>query len=451
VQRFLRRLTGIMVVALAGALLGSAQTNPPAQSGQTAPAAKKPQYKDRQEFTLYDSVTKETDPTKKLALLNTWKEKYPDSDFKMDRLKIVLTTYQQLGQPAKMIDTAKEILAVDPKDITALYWISFLTPTLGSTSADTLDTAEKAANGLLVAEKPAAVKDEDWTKAKGQTDAIAYSTLGWIAMQRKNDDVAEQNFKKSLAIDPKSGQVSYWLGTVILAEKKPEKQAEALFDFARAAAYDGPGALTPEGRQKIDAYLTKVYTTLHGDASGLPELKAMAKASATPPPDFKIKTKAEIDAENEEALKKSNPQLALWKGIKESLTADGDEYFKNMKGAALPGGANGVTKFRGWLIKADPPVKSARLLVSMEGKDQPADVTLKLVGEDGKPLPLTGKPDVGVEVEFEGIGDAFTKDPAFMVTFDVEKGKVCTVTPDGCTSLKEERVAPVHHTAKKKS
>jgi hypothetical protein len=39
-----------------------------------------------------------------------------------------------------------------------------------------------------------------------------------------------------------------------------------------------------------------------------------------------------------------------------------------------------------------------------------------------------------------------------MVTFDVEKGKVCTVTPDGCTSLKEEKVAaPVHHTVHKKS
>jgi tetratricopeptide (TPR) repeat protein len=446
-------------------MLGSAQTNPPAQggqaaqpsqpaqSGQAAPAEKKPQYKDQQEFTLYDSVTKETDPNKKLALLNTWKEKYPDSDFKMDRLKIVLTTYQQLGQPAKMIDTAKEILAVDPKDITALYWISFLTPTLGSTSEDTLDTAEKAANGLLVAEKPAAVKDEDWTKAKAQTDAIAYSTLGWIAMQRKNNDLAEQNFKKSLAVDPKAGQVSYWLGTVILAEKKPEKQAEALFDFARAAAYDGPGALTPEGRQKIDAYLTKVYTTLHGDTSGLAELKAAAKASATPPADFKIQSKAELDAARDEQEAKANPALALWKAVKGSLLApDGQQYFEShVKGAGLPGGANGVTKFRGWLLKADPAVKSARLLVSMEGKDQPADVTLKLVGEDGKPLPLTGKPDVGVEVEFEGIGDSFTKDPTFMVTFDVEKSKVCTVTPDGCTSLKEEKVAPVHHTAKKKS
>lgn len=442
-QQFLRRLTGFTAIALAGVVLGLAQNSQPAASGQTKtadkPAEKKKNYKDQQEYTLYDSVTKQSDATKKLALLNTWKEKYPDSDFKMDRLRIFLTTYQQLGKPDKMIDTAKEILAIDPKDIQALYWISFLTPSLGNASADTLDTAEKAANGLLAAEKPAEVKDEDWTKAKAQTDAAAYTTLGWVAMQRKNDDVAESNFKKALGINPAAVQVSYWLGTVILGEKKPEKQSEALYDFARAAAYDGPGALAPAGRQQIDTYLTKVYTSLHGDNSGLADLKAMAKANALPPADFKIKSKAEIDAQKDEDLKKNNPQLAFWKSLKENLTAQGDTYFESMKGAALPGGAGGVSKFKGWVVKAEPAVKSKELMISMEGKDQAADVTLKLVGEDGKtPAPLTGKPEIGDEIEFEGIGDAFTKDP-FMVTFDTEKGKI--------SGLKVEPVAPVHHTA----
>ncbi|MGC9949681.1 MAG: hypothetical protein ABSF64_25215 [Bryobacteraceae bacterium] len=445
-QHFLRRLTGITFIALAGGMLGSAQTSQPAApSGQAAqadkPAEKKKNYKDQQEYTLYDSVTKETDATKKLALLNTWKEKYPDSDFKLDRLQIFLPTYQQLGQPAKMIDTAKEILAIDPKDITSLYWITFLTPTLGNTSPDALDTAEKAAQGLLAAEKPATAKDEDWAKAKPQTDGAAYTTLGWISMQRKNNELAEENFRKSLAISPNAVQVSYWLGTVLLAEKKPEKQSEALYDFARAAAYDETGALAPEGRKTIDAYLTKVYNSLHGDSSGLAELKAMAKASPTPPADFKIKTAAQIAAEKEEELKKTNPQLALWLNIKgQLLSPDGQTYFdSSMKGAGLPGGANGVAKFKGWLVSAKPPVKSKELLVSMAGKDQPADVTLKLVGSDGTtPAPLTGKPGVGVEIEFEGISDSFTKEPAFMVTFAVEKAKI--------VGLKEEKVAaPVHH------
>jgi tetratricopeptide (TPR) repeat protein len=429
---------------MAGVMLAPAQNSQPAQPGQAAaptdkPAEKKKNYKDQQEYTLYDSATKETDANKKLALLNTWKDKYPESDFKLERLQLFLPTYQQLGQPAKMIDTAKEILAIAPKDITALYWITFLTPTLGSSSADTLDTAEKAANGLLVAEKPANVKDDDWTKAKSQTDAVAYTTLGWIAMQRKNNDVAEQNFKKSLTINPNAVQVSYWLGTVIIAQKKPEKQAEALYDFARAAAYDGEGALAPAGRKQIDDYLTKVYTTIHGDTTGLAELKTMAKASPTPPADFKIKTAAEIAGEKEEELKKTNPELALWLNLKgQLLSPEGQTYFdSSMKGAQVP-------KLKGWLVSGKPGVKSKELLVSMEGKDQAPNVTLKLVGSDGATAaPLAGKPVAGVEIEFEGVGDSFAKDPSFMVTFNVEKAKI--------TGLKEEKVAPVHRTVKKKS
>jgi tetratricopeptide (TPR) repeat protein len=258
----------------AGVIPGRPQTSPPAQGRK--------QYRDQQEYTLFYSVTMETDGNK-LALLNTWKVKYQDSDFNWERLQLFLTTYQQLGVPAKMIDTARAMLAINPKDIPALYWNTFLTPVLGNASPDALDTAESAANSLLVAEKPANVKDQAWARAKSQTDATAYTILGWIAIQRKNNEVAEENFKKSLTTNPDSGQVSYWLGTVILAEKKPEKRSEAMFHFARAAAYDGPGALTPEGRQKIDEYLAKVYDTLHGNSAGLAELKALAKAHAMPP------------------------------------------------------------------------------------------------------------------------------------------------------------------------
>jgi tetratricopeptide (TPR) repeat protein len=447
VQHFLRRLTEITVIALAGVVLGSAQTSQPAQSGQAAaaaPAEKKKQYKDQQEYTLYDSVTKETDANKKLATLNTWKDKYPESDFKQERLALFLSTYQTLGQGAKMVDTAKEILGNDPKDITALYWITFLSPSVGNNSADAVATATKAANGLLAAEKPAATKDEDWKSAKTNFDAIAYKTLGWAAAVPKNYAEAEQNYKKSLQSDPKSGEVAYSLGQALLArsiaEKKPAVQSEALYYFARAASYDGPGALNPAGRKTVDDYLTKVYNTLHGDSSGLAELKALAKANPTPPADFKIKTAAEVASEQEEELKKTNPSLALWKQLKgQLLSPDGQTYFdSSMKDAAVP-------KLKGWLVAAKPPVKSKELLVAMDGKDQAANVTLRLVGgADGTTAtPLTGKPELGTEIEFEGTGKTFTKEP-FMVTFDIEKAKI--------TGLKEEKVAaPVHHTAKKKS
>ena len=39
-------------------------------------------YKDRGEYDLFAAITKETNPTQKLTLLNQLKEKYPQTEFK---------------------------------------------------------------------------------------------------------------------------------------------------------------------------------------------------------------------------------------------------------------------------------------------------------------------------------------------------------------------------------
>src|SRR5437016_4389516 len=61
------------------------------QAGQTAqgqPAQGQParNWKDRAEYDLYNASVKEQDPNKRLALLNSWKEKYTKSDYAPERL-----------------------------------------------------------------------------------------------------------------------------------------------------------------------------------------------------------------------------------------------------------------------------------------------------------------------------------------------------------------------------
>ena len=104
---------------------------------------KQPQWKDGQaEYNLYLEVTKAPDANKRLPHLNAWKEKYPESDFKEQRLLAYLTTYQQLNQPAKMIETSKEILALNPKQVDALMWLAYFTLTQPPTP-DSLTTGDK--------------------------------------------------------------------------------------------------------------------------------------------------------------------------------------------------------------------------------------------------------------------------------------------------------------------
>src|ERR1700730_7588975 len=97
---FNRNATSLLTVTILTAMVAG-----------TALAEKK--VKDQQEYDLYKNSTTTTDAAKRLPFLDQWKEKYPESDFKEERLVIYKTTYQALGQTAKAVETAKEILVMD--------------------------------------------------------------------------------------------------------------------------------------------------------------------------------------------------------------------------------------------------------------------------------------------------------------------------------------------------
>lgn len=402
---------------LTGLLLWPAAQN---QSRAQAPAQSTKQWKDREEFDLYDKISKEQNPTQRLQLLDQWKQKYPDSQYKDVRLGVYIQTYQQAGQPAKAVEAANELLTITPEDFTANYTIAAMTPFLNSTDQRVWENGAKAANMVLKIldaqfsdENKAKMKasDADWANAKKGAQFISLQTLGWVAMMQKKNDEAEQQFIKALDVNPNAAQLSYWLGSVVLAEKNPDKNALALFEFARAASLEGQGALTPQARQQIDAYLTKVYKTYHGDdPKGLSDLKALAKATPLPPADLKIKSKDEIDAENAEKFAKENPMLAKFMQIKDGLTGpQGSEFWAGMKGTQIP------DRLSGTVVSAKPAVKPKVVEIAISQKTTP-EVTIT-TPETSARCQL----DPGAPVEFEGaeVKD-FTPNP-FMLRLENAK------------------------------
>jgi hypothetical protein len=380
--------------------------------------APKKDWKDLAEYELYISAVKQTDNAKKLELLNTWQAKYPDSDYKAERLALFFDTYQALNQPEKTLETGGQMLASNPKDVRTLYIVVATVQRLAKPTPELLAIAEKAARTLTTSLdelKPAEMSAADWNKGKPEIEALGHLTLGWIAMARKENEPAEKEFLRSLQSNPNQAQVSYWLGNVVLAQKNVDKQSLVLFHYARAASYTGAGALTEQGRKEIATYLTQAYTKYHGSAEGLEELRKTASAQALPPEGFKILSGLEIDAQKEEEFKKSNPMLALWMTVKGELTgANGPAYFESsVKGALLPGGAGGVTKFKGKLISMAPAKAPKQLILGITDANNP-EVTLNLDEA------LAGAAPVGTELEFEGVASSFTAQP-FKVVFDVEK------------------------------
>jgi tetratricopeptide (TPR) repeat protein len=378
--------------------------------------APKQDWKDRAEYDIATSVEKTTDNAKKIELLNIWKQKYPTTDFQMTRLQHYLLAYVGLKQFDKVVETGNEALAIDPKNLQALYLMTASGMSLPKPTPGQLSLVEKAARTLttdLDALKPANAVEAEWNKSKPDILTLGHTTLGWIAMSRKENEAAEKEFTESLKVNPNNGQVSYWLGSVILAQRNPDTQAAALYHIARAAAYTGPGAYA--GAKQAAEYLTKAYTSFHGSTEGLDDLRKIAAAQAFPPEGFKIASKGELDLLKEEEFKKANPMLALWQTVKKELTGpNGATYFDGgVKGALLPGGAGGVKRFRAKLVAAKPPKNPKELLLSLD--DPTGDITLVILDE-----PLVGSAPVGTELEFEGVPTAYAASP-YMLTFEVDK------------------------------
>ncbi len=416
--------------------------------GPTA-AAQEKKVKDRAEYDLYTAITQEKDPSKRLGLLDQWQQKYPDSDFKKERLLIYISTYQQLSQPAKMIDTAKNVLTMDPKDFTSLYWLTILevsqNPTNPSEAA--MGDAEKAAKGILenvdtvfaADKKPKTTADADWDKAKKDMQANAHRTLGWVAFNRKNYPDAEKEFKSTIQLNPQLttgiGDVTYWLAQSISGQKDIKRTPEALYYYARAASYTGPGALTPEGRKQIEDYLSKAYKTYHGSDEGLADLKAKAAANPMAPDGFTIVSVLDLEKDKiakEEKFKAEHPELALWLNMKQELKgANGASYWESgVKDAGLP-------KLKGKLVSESPAIRPKELVLAISDDTTP-EVTLKLSA------PMAGKAPAGTEIEFEGaVPKSYTTDP-FMVTMEIEKEKI-SGWPE-----QPKAPAPVHRTPAKK-
>lgn len=412
----LKKFVGVTAIASLVSVLAPAQgAQAQAAQDQAQPAAGGAQknWKDRAEFDLYDSAAKEATPAKRLEILNQWKEKYATTDFKLERELLYLDTYQKLGQAPKILESAKNIVAIDPQNLTALYWMSYLTTSLNDTSPGALDTGEKAATALLgaldttfaPAKKPAGTTDEQWGKARSDMEALGNKTLGWVAMIRKDGAKAQEYLIKSLEKNPSAGEISYWLGQTIVAEKKPETYPKALYHFARASAYDGPGALPADGRKQVDDYLTKAYTGFHGDTSGLAELKTKAKTAPLPPADFAIASVRDIEMEKmkkEEEFNKSNPLVAKWKQYKQALVTDAATW-EQMKGAKLD-------TLKGTVVSAT----SKTVVLALSDSTTP-EVTLQFE------TPV--KADPGASIEFAAVASEFTKEP-FMLTMTAEKGDV---------------------------
>ncbi|MBV8830796.1 MAG: hypothetical protein JO108_16355 [Acidobacteriaceae bacterium] len=104
-------------------------------------------------------------------------------------------------------------------------------------------------------------------------------------------------------------------------------------------------------------------------------------------------------------------QRLLWVGIKKALTSDkGAEYFEhNMKASVIPGGANGVGRFRARVVSSKPEANPSEPMLEVNGEREPeAKLLLERGWKDSIPP--------GAEITFARVASSFISQP-FLLTF----------------------------------
>ena len=367
-------------------------------------------WTDRKEYDLALDIRAQISPQKRLGLLDQWKEKYPQSEYQQVRRELYLSTYQALGDNPRTLGVAGEILAAQPDSLVGAYWFSLLLPEAKAAPPEQLSLGEKAGRVLLAAPKPAS-----------GVELTAHRGLGWIDWQRGEYGPAEEEFRKCLQLDPNAAEISAWLGTVLALGQQPDKRVPALWHLARASAYQEAGSLPDGQRRQLGTVLERLYTSYHGDAGGLDQLRLAAAAAPFPPAGFDIESVAAAALrKQDEELSRTDPQLAAWVRIRRRLEApDGDKYFsESLRDKPLP-------RLKGTLIKSDPPDKPTVLTVGIADPAQP-EIVLKLASE----LPNDAGP--GTVLEFDGTPDSVARNPfALTVVSDPSKISGWPAAPDG--------------------
>lgn len=457
----LRMMTACALVG--GFVLAGAVPFCHAQTSSTSATPPK-KYKDGEYEIVSQAYKDVSDPARQITDLDTWSQKYPDSDYKEDRTYLYVQAFLKLNQPAKVLEYGSQLMARDAGSVfnstgteqlaglpikltmlNVLYSVALNAASLPGATTEQLALGAKAAGALLefapkyfVPEnKPAAQTDAAWSAArtdvlgKAKTARIAIALKPGLEAQQKKDCPGQESaFSKAMADYPDSGAASYQLGVALLTceAANPEKVSLGLWQIARASSLDpAKSGLEPKDVPGIEAYLKKVYIRIHGSDEGLDQLRQQAAANAAPTAGFKIKSVSEIAQEKQAEFEAGHPQIALWMRIKGQLAdTNGDQYFQGqLKDAAVP-------QLTGRLVEAKPACHPKELLVGVEVPDSmkplQAEISLKL------DKPLAGKPEANAEFRWEGVPTAFTKDP-FLLTMETEAAKIAGLATTPCNAL----------------
>ena len=410
--------TSLVALLLVLANLASGQTaaspQPQASQPQASPAqpqTQKKEIKDPAEYNAYVGAVQQTDPAAKISGLEAFLTQYPNSVMKEDALELLMGTYQQANNQAKVIDAANRLLAANPNNARALVLLAY-NERAAQKWADAKQHAERGLQALDKMPKADNVSDADFAKQKTQLAGLLNSVAGFSALQLKDYAEAQKYLRPAVEADPNNVENVYPLALAYLTAT-PSDDVNGLFFIARAANL----VSDPKGKDSIIKFGRSRYAKYHGTDQGWDDLLAQTKTTPLPPAGFTITqyvppTPQQQAAELVKTKKPEEMSFAEWELVLSVGTqADQDTVWNALKGKNLQMAEVAV-------ISASPT--KLGLAASVDDIDQKrADIELTFPAA----IPARMVPKEGDKINFEGTPVSYTPSPFVMV---MEKGALLT-------------------------
>jgi len=442
-EQFMKRVLVTFVLALTAGAMGFAQqpTAPAPNAGatQNTPTSQKV-IKDPAEYNAYITALNTTDPAAKAAAMEAFVTQYPNSIVKIDALEQAMAAYQELKNQAKVEETAKRILQLDPNNIRALAIVAFIDRTKASTGDKTAlqSTCNESQTGLQhlpTWEKPEGLSDADFQKLKNQMADIFEGAAGFCALQAKNYPVAKEHYNNALKIDPTNMGDVYQLAIAELGTTPIDLNG---FWHCAKAINLAQTQNNPQAAQGINGYCRAFYHNYHGNDQGwdqfvqqtgtLPAPPANIAQMITPKPtpcDLAVQAVQQNDVTQ---LSFGDKEFILQqKGCSPAGTEAADKVWQSIQD--LEKGGQAKLKIPVKVVSATSDTIDAAITDENQAANK-ADIHVMME------KPMTKPPAPGTMTDIIGIITNYTPNP-FM--FTMEKGE-----------LPAAKKPPVHHTPTKK-
>ena len=371
-----------------------------------------PQWKTREEYDTYMVFAQEQDANKKIGLIDAFFEKFEDTDFKEAILIQKMQAYQGLNDGAGTAKTAREVLAINPNQVDALYMLSVTFPyRFQPDDADAESALSRARSdartGLSALEqlqKPSNMSDSQFADFVKPRRLVFNNTVGFAALQQKDYPTAITYFKVVSGETPNDALVFYRIGLAYLYSDPPDHD-NSVWYLAHAVSLAGAGN-NSLNEDEIRQFLTRAYVSRYRSEGGLSDIITQAAASPTPPDGFAVPTPPETP-------ETATPSEKVFLTLAHPLRGGGataQRSWDQTKGTRLPmaGKVDSLVRGDGAGIYN---VRIDLVSDSLSSEDGVYDVVLRVSGQ--AKVSNLAKGDI---IRFEGDLDGYEVTPNFFFT-----------------------------------